>query len=129
MSDGVKTCLHVMTINQSGTSPLSLVWRLLEVDLDSAHPLNYNMSRSSEQDPLLPSSYSQEQDQYQADSPSTWRERVSEALESSPVHKLVITLVRYSFLSCIVFSLISSLVDRHRRWMCSRRSCLHPFIL
>jgi hypothetical protein len=60
------------------------------------------MSRSSEQDPLLPSSYSQEeQDQYQADSAkdsaTTWRERVAEALESSTIHKLVITLVRYGF--------------------------------
>jgi hypothetical protein len=56
------------------------------------------MSRSSEQDPLLPSSYTQEeQDQYQTESASTWRERVAEALESAIVHKLVITLVRYRF--------------------------------
>lgn len=62
------------------------------------------MSRSSEQDPLLPSSYSQEaQDQYQTDSSPTWRERVAEALESPIVHKLVITLVRYRFLSYSVF--------------------------
>ena len=56
------------------------------------------MSRTSEQDPLLPSSYSrEEQDQDQTESPSTWRERVAEALESPIIHQLVITLVRYCF--------------------------------
>ncbi|KAH9079455.1 hypothetical protein EDB83DRAFT_2503893 [Lactarius deliciosus] len=45
-------------------------------------------------EPLLPSSYSQErQDQSQTTSPSTWREHVSEALESSTSHKFVITLI------------------------------------
>lgn len=117
------------SISQAHQTTTILGCRLLKVDLSSAHPLPYNMSRSSEQDPLLPSSYSQEEDQYQTESP-TWRERVSEALESSFVHKLVIALVRYSFLSCIEFFLLTlSLVDRHRCWMCSRRSCLHPFIL
>jgi len=51
---------------------------------------------SSEQDPLLPSSYSQEQEQReQEDEPqggASWRVRVSEALESHIVHKLVIAL-------------------------------------
>ncbi|KAI9446415.1 hypothetical protein H4582DRAFT_2124870 [Lactarius indigo] len=53
------------------------------------------MSRSSEQEPLLPSSYSQDQqDQSQTvASPSTWREHVAEALESSTAHKFVITLI------------------------------------
>ncbi|KAH9005197.1 hypothetical protein EDB86DRAFT_2882188 [Lactarius hatsudake] len=52
------------------------------------------MSRSSEQEPLLPSSYSQDRrDQSQTASPSTWREHVSEALESPTAHKSVITLI------------------------------------
>ncbi|KAN0133804.1 hypothetical protein V8E53_008528 [Lactarius tabidus] len=74
------------------------------------------MSRSSEQDPLLPSSYSQEeQDQYQADSAkdsaTTWRERVAEALESSTIHKLVITLIVIDagcVLADLAFTLLSS---------------------
>ena len=53
---------------------------------------------SSEQEPLLPSSYSQEQTEQADQSPtshlSTWRGRVAEALESPSIHKLVITLVR-----------------------------------
>ncbi|KAH9050727.1 hypothetical protein EDB84DRAFT_1258819 [Lactarius hengduanensis] len=52
------------------------------------------MSRSSEQEPLLPSSYSQDRrDESQTASPSTWREHVSEALESSIAHKFVIALI------------------------------------
>ncbi|KAH9063394.1 hypothetical protein EDB87DRAFT_1673466 [Lactarius vividus] len=43
-------------------------------------------------EPLLPSSYSQER-QDQSQTALTWREHVSEALESSTAHKLVITLI------------------------------------
>lgn len=52
---------------------------------------------SSEQEPLLPSSTSQLEEQVDESQPgllSTWRIRVAEALESPIVHKLVITLVR-----------------------------------
>lgn len=52
---------------------------------------SYGMSR--ERDPLLPSSYSQEEQE----EPSTWSKRVAEALESPTVHKLVILLVRNGF--------------------------------
>ncbi len=55
------------------------------------------MSRSSEQELLLPSYSQEQQEQSLTASPSTWRERVSEALESSTAHKFVITLVRYGF--------------------------------
>ena len=48
---------------------------------------------SRERDPLLPSSYSQEEQE----EPSTWSKRVAEALESPTVHKLVILLVRNGF--------------------------------
>ncbi|KAF8274972.1 hypothetical protein EI94DRAFT_1712101 [Lactarius quietus] len=69
------------------------------------------MSRSTEQDPLLPSSYSQEeQDQCQTESPSTWRERVSEALESATVHKLVIALIIIDA-GCVLVDLAHTLLS------------------
>ena len=50
---------------------------------------------SSEQQPLLPSSVSQERpEEAEGGLLSTCRVRVGEALESDTVHKLVITLVR-----------------------------------
>ncbi|KAI0256744.1 hypothetical protein BJV78DRAFT_1116823 [Lactifluus subvellereus] len=70
---------------------------------------------SSEQEPLLPSSYSQEQTPEQADqSPtsqlSTWRGRVAEALESPPVHKLIITLIVIDA-TCVLVDLAHSLLS------------------
>ena len=53
---------------------------------------------SSEQEPLLPSTYSREQpegDLYQTE-PLTWRNRLAEVLESAVLHKFIITLVRPS---------------------------------
>jgi hypothetical protein len=63
---------------------------------------------SSEQDPLLPSTYPREQpdeqeDESQAGLLSTSRTRVAEALESNTLHKLIITLVRFS-LACTPFA-------------------------
>jgi hypothetical protein len=53
---------------------------------------------SSEREPLLPSTETQEWpeqvDQSERGLFATWRIRVAEALESAYVHKLVITLVR-----------------------------------
>ena len=55
---------------------------------------------ASEQEPLLPSTYPREQpeqvDLSQTGLLPTWRNRLSEALESVVFHKLIITLVRPS---------------------------------
>jgi len=64
---------------------------------------------SREQEPLLPSSYIQEDDQ--TDSPSTWRKRVAEALESPTAHKFVITFIVIDagcVLVDLAFTLLSS---------------------
>jgi len=51
---------------------------------------------SSEQEPLLPSTYPEQVDLSQTGLLPTWRNRLAEALESVVVHKLIITLVRPS---------------------------------
>ncbi|KAI9466254.1 hypothetical protein BJY52DRAFT_1143243 [Lactarius psammicola] len=68
------------------------------------------MSTSSEQDPLLPSYSQEQQDQSQTESPSTWREHVAEALESSTAHKLVITLIVIDA-GCVLIDLAYTLLS------------------
>lgn len=87
-SGGNVGCLNFISRASIAIAILAFGARI-RVDL-SAHS-SYGMSR--EQDPLLPSSYSQEEQE----EPTTWRKRVAEALESPTVHKLVILLVRNGF--------------------------------
>jgi len=68
---------------------------------------------SSEQDPLLPSSYSQEQSEQEDEQRGllpSWRVRVSEALESHIVHKLVIALTIIDA-SCVLVDLAYTLLS------------------
>jgi len=66
---------------------------------------------SYEQQPLLPSSVSQERpEDAEGGVFSTWRVRVGEALESNTVHKLVITLIVIDA-TCVLLDLGYSLLD------------------
>jgi hypothetical protein len=82
---------------------------------------------SSEQEPLLPSSDSQERpEQSERGLLSTWRIRTAEALESAYVHKLVITLVRLPTPHYVSFPLTNTSVDRHRCHMRPGGSRIYP---
>ncbi|KAI9510877.1 hypothetical protein F5148DRAFT_490564 [Russula earlei] len=69
---------------------------------------------SSEQEPLLPSSYAQEEEadgsQAQTGPPPAWRVRVAEALEARITHKLVITLTVIDA-ACVLVDLAYTLLS------------------
>jgi hypothetical protein len=87
---------------------------------------------SSEQEPLLPSTDTQER-QEQADQSerglfATGRIRVAEALESAYVHKLVITLVRLPT-ALRVFPSLTISADSHRCHMRPGGPWIYPIKL